>query len=225
MKLLLYNCEKNVLELDDKITILEVENTKVFNGILSDFYGCSFPYNEIAIESNKGLLSAKDIFCLIDLYNFDLANKSIVSKLYKYLDKYVTENAILRVKYDQAFSEFSNAVHLLLNDIDIDFDYQQTNEVKNVLSMINLNINIGDNGILDRLLQFIKISREINLCKIIVLVNVKSFLTNEELVSLYKQSLYYKIPLILLESHHNDKLLENEQKLFVDENFCDIIIM
>ncbi len=225
MRMLLYNCEKNVLELDGKITVLEVENPKVFNGILSDFYVSTYPYNELAVESDKGLLLAKDIFCLIDLYNFDLQNKLIISKLYKYLDKYITENTMLRLKYDQAFREFSNAIHMLLSDIDVDFDFQQTNEVKNALSLINLMINVGDNAIVDRLLQFIKISSEMNLYKIIVLVNAKAFFTSEELKILYKQSLYYKIPLILLENHNCDNLLENEQKLFVDENFCDIIIM
>lgn len=221
----MYNCEISSLEIEEKIIVLEIENPKIFNGILKDIFMAEFPYNEIAIDDGKGLLKAKDFLCIIDFYNFNLTEKTLTTKLYKYLDKYISENTFLRLKYDEIFSNFATSLTALLDDIDIDFEYSQTNEIKNALSLINMILYVDNDSLIEKLLQYIKICSELNLCKIIFLVNVKAFLIKDELLLLYKQSLYYKIPIILLESQHSEDLLENEEKVFTDRNFCDILIM
>lgn len=224
MKILLYNCETHFLFLDDFVTVLEIENPKVFCGIMYDVFNSDFPAKEIAIENGDELLKTKDFLVISDVFNLELTNKTILNKLYKYLDKYINEHTMLRLKFDDAYLNFGNSISSLLNDIDIDFDWSPSCEIKDSLSMINLELLDQDNNLVDKLLQYIKLIAELKLCKVLFLVNIKSFLNNDEILLIYKQSLYYKTALVLLESKHSETLLQYEQKIFTDKYFCDILI-
>ena len=56
-----------------------------------------------------------------------------------------------------------------------------------------------------------------------VIPNLKLYLSEEELIELYKYSLYNEIKLFLIEKDYTGKL-KYEKILLIDENFDDISI-
>ena len=91
--------------------------------------------------------------------------------------------------------------------------------------MIGLRIKQhGEQTILERLLLIIDIIHYFKMAKILFLVNVKSFLSNAELVELYKYSKYKKVDLLLLENGPEKEVLEYERVLFVDRDFDEFLL-
>ena len=58
------------------------------------------------------------------------------------------------------------------------------------------------NNLLENILLLIDIESELNLDKLVVFVNLKSYLENEELIELYKYSLYKDIKILLVDNHN-----------------------
>lgn len=221
----LYNCECKEIIVDSEIFVLEVENPKIFNNILLDLIVQEECAREVAVEINNSLLKPKDIVCVSDFINFDSANKNILSKIYKYLDNDISTQIEKRLKFEGILCDFKQKFMQLLNDINMNFDFAEEVDLKDVFAMLKIKPMIQNEFcILEKLLQYVDICSELKLIKLLVLVNLKSYLSKEELLSFYKHCLYKNINLIILESIHSENILQYEKKVLIDSDYCDIII-
>lgn len=225
MILRLYNNDNSEIKVSNEIFVMEVENPKIFYNILLDFSENQTSVREIAVEIGSNILKPKDILCVSDFISFDIANKNIISKIYKYIETNISTQLEKRIKFDELVLKFTNGFMKFLYDINIELDCEETIEVKDALGMIKIKPLISDEfSILEKLIQYVNICAELKLIKLLVLVNVKSYLSQIDLVAFYKHCIYKGINVLLLESHHVDDLLEYEKKVLIDKDFCDIII-
>lgn len=224
MILKLYNCDNTDIDLSDNVVVLEIERATVFKNVLLDFLSPTFPAREAAILDTGELLKASDMFCIVDFIGFDINSRTLLSKIYKYIEKDLFCDIERKIAIDSKIHNLANDILRVLYDIDIDFDISGEIDFKDILSAFHLSPLADKDSILDKLLQYVNIVAELKLYKVLVLVHAKSYLMADELAQLYKQCLYKKVSLVLLESHHQENLLENEQKVFIDSEYCDIII-
>ena len=77
-------------------------------------------------------------------------------------------------------------------------------------------------SILEKLELFIDILSTLNISRFLIIPNLKDYLIEEEIIYLYKYSLYNNINLIIIQNDEKEKL-EYERKLIIDENFIDFI--
>ena len=222
MRLKLYNCDNNDISLLDNVLCLEVLPRGIFYNMLLDFSCPTIPSRELAILDNDKFVKESDILVISDFLNFDLANKTLLNKIYKYIERKVISNFSEKIDFDENVSNFKKVLDNIISDIDIDFSLSDSVDIKSLLSIFNL-VPYVEDSILSKLLQIINISAELGLYKIIVLVQAKAYLSNEDLHELYKYSLYKKVPLIIIENNYHKIKIKNEKKLFIDEEFCDII--
>ena len=68
---------------------------------------------------------------------------------------------------------------------------------------------------------YIKISSELVAIKVFFFVNLRSYLTQDELNELYKMVDYYKVSLILLESIERNER-SREKRYIIDKDLCFI---
>ena len=55
-----------------------------------------------------------------------------------------------------------------------------------------------------------------------VFINLKTFLSKEEVEELYKECFYRKINIILFENYDNNCIIENEKRIIIDSDLCEI---
>ena len=84
-------------------------------------------------------------------------------------------------------------------------------EISEILKLYNLKIDP------------INIISTLQIAKILVLPNLKTYLSEDELVALYKYSLYNNVKLLLIE-RYNTKKLEYEKTMLIDETFDEEIL-
>lgn len=80
-----------------------------------------------------------------------------------------------------------------------------------------------DKEYLEKLLLYVDALVEFCDIKIIVLINVKSYLNREEFFELFKHARYMQVPLFCIESHETYKL-EEEKITIIDCDLCEIVI-
>lgn len=80
---------------------------------------------------------------------------------------------------------------------------------------------IGNNDLmfLDNIVSFLGAFVDSSSYRILAFMNLKNFLTNEDIDSLYHEILSLEIPVMLIESTHDSHSHSNEQKIVIDQHF------
>lgn len=224
MILRLYNCDNATIDLSENVAVLELVRHEIFNNVVLDVIDPIFPARELAIDGGKELLDNHDIVCIRDYIDLSLSNKTLLNKLYKYIDNTVFTDPEERMNLENLISRLKQYFLETVKCLNVDLDVSPQIDVKDVCAMIGLAPFVAEESIAAKLEQYITVCSELKLCKVMVLVQVKAYLSSEELEMIYRCALRNRMGLVLLESVHRERKLFAEKKIFIDEDFSDIIL-
>lgn len=208
---------------DGKINVLEIYDKKLFTNFIEYL---NEQCNEKVEEDNKIVLMkdskrqkiGKSIFLLTDLFNIDFNSKKILNKIYNIIEQNIKN------KQDD---EINKMVILLrnylieeINEIPFEFYMNSEIEIQDLLKIFNVKIDTSCYiSIIEKIEFIVDIISNLKIAEILVIPNLKAYLTEKELLEIYKYSIYNNIKLLIVESICEDKLLKYEQKNILDENF------
>ena len=199
----------NCLEIENKNYFYKIVNdiNSIFNGnILEDVIFSDDEYKELNL-SNK-------INMVFDYFNFDFNSKKIIS----IINKKINDN--ISVEDKENLSKLYNKIRKIylpiLNDMDLNIDINNDFDLDSIIKLLNVSIKPKDN-LLDNLFLLGDIEKELSINKIIVFVNLKQYLNNNELIELYKYLLYNNVVVLLIDSQSYGVCNEYEKKLIIDD--------
>lgn len=225
MKLKIFGLD-NFLELNDKnINIISIYDVKMFtnvikllnnkvNGIVED---------EIILldDENKEINMKSNCIVLFDLFNIDYNSKKILSKIYQIVEEKIQLNQDL--KLENFMLNIRNYLIEEINELPFEFSMKSELDISEILKLFNVKIDIVNyETLLEKIEFLIDIASTLEIFDIIFIPNLKQYLSIEELIHLYKYSLYKNIKLIIIERENTTKL-EYEKIWRIDENFYDVI--
>lgn len=220
----LYNFDNKCIEFDGKILTLEIENPNMLAKFIKDIRDGNNDDTEIAFEHRGKLLDKKYIELIIDFHALSLFNKNLVSKIFNKIENDFKTDYYKFIKFNEFANEFKENFIALLDDLDIETTVTDDYELKNALNFIEFKPENFDDSLVDKIMQYINIITETNIYKLLCFVNLKAYLDTKSIESIFKYSLYKKLPIILIEYHHDNIVIENEIKLLIDKDLCDILI-
>lgn len=226
MKLRINGFNNDINFSDDNVNILEIKDTKCFTHIIETINEIINGYesNEIFLldDENNEINMSKEMYIALDLFNIDFNSKKILNKLY---DK-ISEN-IEKMEDTNLNSMIINVRNYIIqeiNELPFEFTIKDEPEITDLLKIYNLKIDILNyKTIIEKVEFLIDILATLKISNIIVIPNLKIYLSKEELVELYKYSLYNGIKLLLIEKNSGEKL-KYEKILSINENFDDTYI-
>lgn len=225
MTLKMYNCDNCIINLDENIATLEILPKKVFINAINDFNDQIFPARELAIIDEQGeIISENEICCISDFVELDLFGKQLLNRLYRHIEKEQSYQNEDYFEICEIMESLRKCVLKAVSNLDIDFDVSEEIDLKDIYSLVKLKPMANQNDILETLIQFFNVISELKLYKVVVAIQLKAFLDDDALETLYRHSLHKGIRLIIVENQHETKLLKNEQKIFIDTDYCDILI-
>lgn len=226
MKLKINGFENEIIFDDDYVNVLSIVTPKCFSHILEVINNKinGIESNEIFLLDNEEneMKFDKEICFFSDYFNVDYNSKKVLNSLYKI----IADNIKLRqdFKIEEISFNLRNYIIEEINELPFEFVMEDELDVVDILKLYNLKID-GEScaTILERIENFISIISTLKIAKIIVFANLKSFLSEEDLLELYKFSLYNNVNILLIERECNKKF--KYEKLFViDDNFDDYVI-
>lgn len=118
-----------------------------------------------------------------------------------------------------------NMLDTILSEFTFDIYYKDDISIQDYLKAFGIKIEtLSYISFLDKLIAFIDIISELELCSILILCNIKSYFKNEQLIEIYKFAQYKQIKLLLIEPKISDICLKNERKMVIDEDFHDYLV-
>lgn len=216
----------NIIEIKNSIVnAIEIENKKYFYRVINDFnmlINMQQIDNITFLDDDNNEMNMKSkIKLFVDFFNLGFDSKKCINDLSKYINDNIQEEAKLLLT--KQYNKIKTIYKKLLNEIDISLSLDEDLNIENLIKILDVKINQKEN-LLDNLFLLIDLEKLFNKENIIIFVNLKQYLSREEIVELYKYSIYNQVQLLLIDSQAYGVTLENEKKLIVDENLDEFML-
>lgn len=225
MKINVNYIDNELIVEDNKILNIEIYNKKFFYRFIKDL---NLIENGNAIEEisafnkqNEEINLTNKIEILSDFLDFDLYNKKYSSDFQKYIVKNSEEKNIDKIvkEYSKVYDLISNIVNLIDIPITIknDFDFES------IIKSFKFEVNFFDN-LLNNLIDLLEVKLNLSKEKKYVFINLKSYLSNEDLLELYKYIFAKNINSIFIDTNKYDDLNDNVNKIIIDTDLDEFVI-
>lgn len=225
MKLRISNFQNDINLFDGIVSIVEIHNVKYFSKFIQNLNDAinGLESNEIILlsDDNKRLKLEREALLLIDLYNIDFNSKKIISKIYEFVSNNIKNSQDEKIL--NHLNVLRHYIDLELTDLPFEFQMKEVLNVEEILKLFSVKIDcMNYQTVFEKLQLLIELMANLKLASILIIPNLKQFLTEEELVEIYKYSMYNEMRLVLIERKCDQKL-QYEQIMCIDENFDDYI--
>lgn len=226
MKIRIIGLENEIdLNSDDVVNVIIIKDVNYFSNIIKIINDSmnGIETNEVFLlgDEEEELKINKECYLLLDLFNIDYNSKKVLTKIYDYIEDNVKNNQDYEV--ERLVLKIRNYLIQEINELPFEFTMKSELEIAEILKLFSLKIDDENyQTILEKVEILIDILSTLEISKILIIPNLKLYLNNNELVELYKYSLYNNIKLILIEREDYCKL-KYEKVITIDENFYDYI--
>ena len=187
MKLKINGFDNEIIFNDENINILEIKDSKCFTHIIKILNEKinGIESNEIfLLDNNENELNmGKEMYMIFDLFNIDYNSKKIISKIYEIISENIKKNQDYEIENETI--KLRNYIIQEINELPFEFVMKRELEISEILKLYNLKIDpINYASILERAELLIDIISTLQIAKILVLPNLKTYLSEDELVSM-----------------------------------------
>lgn len=218
MKLINY-CLENAIYFGDTTNVLVVQNPTTFCKLLQQLYlQCNGLLGEWGLYQDKELPLSKHAVLLVDYFSVEVDDKKTLSKV---VDRLKT--IAMQAEYYQETCALLSAVNKYLQSVATEVDLPLSVEemdVSQLLKSVSISLCKEKTSLLDKLVDFVSVLSALTTTKLLVCVNLKSYLTATQLSSFYLHCQHNSIYLLLIENAIYDKI-EGETVLVCDEDMCE----
>ncbi|MDD7410570.1 MAG: type II-A CRISPR-associated protein Csn2 [Fusobacterium gastrosuis] len=225
MKLVYKNIEYILNLEENKVPVYIIENQKLFFTMLQDLHRQVNMSEEgnfsLFDDKNKELNISKNFLLISDVFNINFHDKKIINSIFSMLkeESLSEENYLLRLEAENKLKDF---LQVLISDFEFPLEINEKFEYENLFKLFNIRIQENYENFLEKIIDYLKIITRLTSIKYIVFINLKTFLSKNELEKLYKESFYNKINIILFENYENNCIINVEKRIIVDSDLCEI---
>lgn len=207
---------------ENQVNVIAIESPEVLAEYISELK------RQISGEDGQFVLSDKDICridkmmeIVIDPWTIDFNSKRIKTKLLQLVKEEADEYF-----YD-SFIETKGMIcqyaENLLDKMMYSVSYDMNIDTMSLIKFLDVKVDIQTDKLIDSIIEYIKLLHDLCKIEVVVLVNIKTYLSKKELLYLYQEALYQKVHLILLEATLTEQI-DYETIVIIDTDRCVINI-
>ena len=224
MKIINKNWQRKTEIEDNIIYTLVFENKKYYREniieLINQHKGKEGSF--ILSNDNKEISFDKNSYIITDIFNIDINNKKVLSKIYSSLLKEIVEDI-------SSYNELSTNIRVyfekLIFNSSLEIDQGEEIDMSSLLKLGDFKIHVENDDILEKFVKFLKVLSELCGYKIIFVVGLHTVFTQEEIIEIYKEVCLNKINIINIEYQQFNNLSNENYKEIVyifDEDNCEI---
>ena len=221
MKLKINGFENEIIFDANNINVLVIEDSKLFVNIIDMINDKikKIDNDEVFLvdENNNEMDMDKKAFILLDLFNIEYNTKKILDKIYDIISENISKNQ----DYEMEKITLRLRDYLIneINELPFEFIIKDEIKVNDILKLYSLKIDSENYiTILEKVELVIEMLSILKVADLLIIPNLKLYLSDEELVELYKYSMYNNIKLLVIERNQCEKL-DYEEVLVIDKFF------
>ena len=208
---------------ENVINVLCIENKAMFNEIVSDFLVQINGEDGDFILSEKGkeLPIKKSVELVLSPFIMDFNSKKILSSIYGDLK----ENAYQQDYYANTvklLSEISGYISNVVDEYKYPLEISEEINIEDVFKLASLKVDNSNSTLVDKIVDYVELVTTVLNVKLVVFVNLKLYIEEEQLGELYKTIMNKKINVLLIENMMISSKIEGEKGIIIDKDLCEI---
>lgn len=224
MKVINNSWQRQIVLEDNLIHTIVFENKKYYRENILELirqhkgYEGSF----ILSNNNREVTFDKNSYFISDLFNIDINNKKIITKVYGELLKIVTDDI---AEYNEITSYIREYFETLVFNNNLDLEYTDKIEENSLLKLGDFKIQFEESNYLEKLIKFLKVLVELCNIKVIFTVGLYRVFSVKEVEKIYKEVCLNKIHIVNIESEqqiNKKSTCYNEIVYIFDQDNCEI---
>lgn len=205
--------------------VLEVHNHALFARVCDSLVSCD---GEDACEAytiwdGEREVRPKSAFLVVsDVLNLPWESKDLGGRLYSLLQARQLEDEVIRGLFESRFRELRGLISQLLVQLEGDYRFGLEWDLQRFLKAFGFTVDL-DRGaaFIDRLILFLDCCADMQAKKVLLFVNLKTFLTENEVTSFYERVFFHELSVLMLENHADTSFYALEDKMVVDQHFLE----
>ena len=224
MKIINKNWQRKIEIEDNIIYTLVFENKKYYRENIIELINQhkSKEGSFILSNDNKEISFDKNSYIITDIFNIDINNKKVLSKIYSSLLKEIVEDI-------SSYNELSTNIRVyfekLIFNSSLEIEQGEEIDMCSLLKLGDFKIHVEQDDILEKFVKFLKVLIELCGCKIIFVVGLDTVFTQDEIIEIYKEVCLNKINIINIEYQQFNNLSTKNYREIVyifDKDNCEI---
>ena len=206
---------------EERIAVRIIENKLAMREIVHSIWEqCDGSEGEFVLSEDKVLKIGKVCHSILNPFCIDFNNKKIISTLYGEMSNAAEEYIQEKAELNSGVINILDKVSLALGYSGLEYNYDFA--WNDLFKVYGVKLSIEYDSLLEKLVEYIKLMSKLCGIQVVFLVNIKLFLSNEELLELYSAACYNKVRLVLIEGNEQEKL-EKERLYIIDKDNCFIV--
>lgn len=205
------------------INVLVIENSNFFSKLIEEIYqqlhGIEGDF--VFSENNVPIDCLKSIEILFNIFELDINCKKIINKL----NNQLSNNAIKEDNYLDTLNikgQIIKYIDKICSTEMYQIKYSTEFDIVGLFKLVDVKLESSYTSVTEKVIDYLTISYEFFHYNCFIFVNLKSFVSNEDLKKIYSFVQYNKINILLLENRISSNVSECEKILIIDEDLCII---
>lgn len=176
--------------------------------------------NWLLVENEKNYELSKKVEMILEPFSLELNNKKAKTKLYQDIKIIAQDDFFLQGI--ELHGHICTYLENLLGKIPYPVKYEEEWNIQELLKAYGVELEEEADSICEKIFHYIKLMNQVCGIRIFITVNLKQYLTEKQIMELYKLAKYSKIQLVLIEFNLSSKRMECEDIFILDKDRCII---
>ena len=205
---------------ENRIPILVVENGQLFRRLIADLLAQeNGDPGEFALSENSGLTEIGNIvqITLNPLFP-ELDGRRIAAKIQQMAVTAAEDQPEKTAECLAALNDYGAA---LTASIPFNITFSEMESADDLVKALAFHVDAEEMSVPEQLLEMMRLHRECFRKRLFVFVNLKAFLSEEEITLFYQSVFYEKLSVLLLESGQKEQVRPCEEVRIIDKDLCE----
>lgn len=222
MKLVYPDYKYHIDFIENTVNIMIIENQVEFRRLVQELGAQSNGEDGrfVLSDNDKTLKISDNVVMIIDPFSISVNNKKILDKIYSKMLTEIETSELYLCK-DKINFKLIELLEEVVQKVDYNIEYETEIDFKSIFKLMNVKLEEASEPV-EKIVHFMKAYVEILGYKIFIFVNLFSYLSDEELLSIEKYANYNKIRIMFIESNNNRHVFANSKNYVIDKDLCEI---
>lgn len=225
----IFSLENDMIFTEEYINVLQIQDKKLFTNVINSLNDNINNIEDtkeriIILDNDTEIKIEKEVLMIIDVFNIDFNQKKIQNALYNKIEKIYKQKFERMSEFQNVFQKLQLNVLDVFNEFPFEFNYKESIGIQEYLKLLGLKISNNKEKIIDTIFSLIDVVEYLSIAKLLIFVNIKLYLGNDEIQEVYKYAMYKKVNILLIETGEEKEPLENEKILYIDSDYDEIIL-
>ena len=183
------------------MTSIVIENKKIFSRIVQDLYAYEYQ-EEINIklfDSSFKNIHPSEVMIVTDILKEELNSPAVLKLVYKDVEEHISIDPGLKTQIEDALGQAWNLINREMVHFDLDLTSDKMT-LQDAFKAMSIKIDSGDSSIYEKTLEIIHLCKYLTKKKLLVLINLSTYLNVEEMQEVEEYSRLQNIKLLLIDN-------------------------